>query len=262
MLPLRSETAQSMAEMSSTETTASPNIAVNTKAYNIHVGCGYNHMDGWLNCDQFPTPATDVVFDLEQPWPIQTNSQCQAYASHVVEHLPNWRMFFQEAWRVLQPGGRLMIRVPYGMHPAAYWDPGHVKPWMIEAFVFFQPGYAQQIGNDEHADWRWPFAIERIDIRLGGHVIPWLRFLPFRWWRQKMLELARHSCLAIEELFVYMRPLKSEDEVLQWRALNEANVLHTQYVCYQHHWDGVPLRIGEETKLKPLGIALQLNGYV
>lgn len=33
-------------------------------------------------------------------------------ASHTIEHVPNPRRFFEEAWRVLRPGGRLVLRTP------------------------------------------------------------------------------------------------------------------------------------------------------
>jgi SAM-dependent methyltransferase len=232
-----------------------------TMSRNIHLGCGYVHLDGWLNVDKYATSATDMCFDLEEAWPLDTSSQAQLYASHVLEHLTRWDIFFQQAWRVLQPGGRLTLRVPYGGHPAAWWDMGHIRPWFIENFVYFHPGYSAQIGNVQHADWQWPFHIERIDVRIGNDFVKVLRRLPFRWMRQLVLPLVRHSALAIEELFVFMRPLKSQEEVQQWLALHAPNVLHSQYTCWKHQWEGRMLAPGEEATLHTLGIAVQLNGY-
>lgn len=232
-----------------------------TQSKNIQLGCGMNHYNGWLNVDQYPTPATDMVFDLEAPWPLTDNCMVQAYSSHVVEHLPNWQTFFREAWRVLEPGGRLRVRVPYGMHPSAWWDFGHVRPWVTENFVFFQPGYAKQIGNPEHDDWPCPFGVNLVEVRLGWDAVRYLRRLPLRWLRQKFLEVIRHSAIAQEELFVTMTPLKSDEAVQQWRALNAPTALHINYVCWQHQWHGRGLREGELPSLHTLAHGIQFNGY-
>lgn len=232
-----------------------------TVTRNLHLGCGHNRLEGWLNADLYPTPATDVTFDLQQPWPIETDSQCQVYASHVVEHLTDWQTFFQQAWRVLQPGGKLYLRVPYGGHPSAWWDFGHIRPWFIENFVFFQPGYSQQIGNPQHDGWQWPFQVDRIDVRIGEEVVKVLRWLP-RWGRQLLLPYVRHSCMAIEELFIYMTPIKTLPDVQQWLALNHPTTLRCQYVCWAHQWQGRCLPPGMEPRLHTLGIAVHLNGYV
>ncbi len=246
----------------STLVEVTPLDAVVSAACNLHLGAGYNHYDGWLNCDLYPTPATDLVFDLEQaPWPLADNSQIQIYASHCLEHLTAWPTFFQEAWRVLQPGGRLQLRVPYGMHPAAWWDMGHVRPWVIECFVFFQPGYAAQIGNPQHAAWAWPFHVEIVDVRLSGEAVALLRRLPWRWLRQLVLPWLRQGALVIEELFVSMTALKSAEAVQQWRLTHAPNVLATNYVCWQHHWEGRPLAPREVPTLHTLGIGCSLNGY-
>lgn len=52
----------------------------------LHVGCGDEALDGWINLDILPFPAVDVVIDVvEQGLPF---SEAQAvYAEHFLEHL-------------------------------------------------------------------------------------------------------------------------------------------------------------------------------
>lgn len=233
-----------------------------TRAMNLHLGCGNGHMDGWLNCDQFPTSGTDVVFDLEKPWPLESNSAVQAYSSHVVEHLDDWQTFFREAWRVLMPGGRLLVRVPYGGHPSAWWDMGHKRPWFVENWVVFQPGYAQSIGNPEHNGWQWPYSIDLIQVRLGGLIIAALRKVRLRCLRTWLLNLARHSADAQQELYVYMTPLKSQEAVQAWLMGHHPTGLTIEYVCFTHQWEGRPLRGGEVPALHTLGRGHQIGAYV
>lgn len=47
---------------------------------------------------------TDHLFEPE--------SADAVVASHTIEHVPDPRRFFEEAWRVLRPGGRLVLRTP------------------------------------------------------------------------------------------------------------------------------------------------------
>lgn len=209
----------------------------------------------------YPTQATDLCFNLEEPWPICAGSQLQILASHVLEHLTNYRRFFQEAWTALAPEGLLYLRVPYGGHPAAWWDLGHIRPWFIENFVFLQPGYAQQIGNPQHDGWQWPFRIEMIEARIGTDVLRLWKRLWFRRVRQVFAPYIRHFACGIEELFVALRPLKTQEAVQAWLALNAPNAFPCRYVCWQHQWTGNPLAPGEDPALHILAEGIQLNGY-
>ena len=234
---------------------------IDTRTQNLHVGCGHARLDGWLNADLYPTEATDICFDLQAEWPFATNSQCQVYGAHVVEHLAQWQIFFQQAWRVLRPDGILHIRVPYGGHPAAWWDFGHVRPWFVENFVFFQPGYSQSIGNPQHDGWQWPFAVESLDIRVSEPVARCLSYVPGRTLRSWVLPWILQGSYAIEELLVKMRPLKTEAEVRRWFTLRSPNSLLVRYVAWQHHWQRRVLPPGEEVEIQTIAVGSCLNGY-
>ena len=236
-------------------------VLPDTTSRNLHVGCGHTRFAGWLNCDMHATESTDLVFDLMQPWPIVAGTQCQIYASHVLEHLPDHYHFFREAWKALVDDGLLYLRVPYGGHPAAWWDPTHLRPWFIENFVYVQPGYGRSIGNPQNEGWQWPFRVEMVDVRVGEDIAKILRWLRFRCLRQRFFPWIRHFAVGIEELFVSLRALKSQEAVQRWIALNHPNVLRCQYVCWKHQYAGRVLPPGTDPELHVLGIGVQLNGY-
>lgn len=223
------------------------------------VGCGVHRLPGWLHADLTPTGAADLAFDLVQPWPLADNSMTTVLASHVLEHLHDFRAFFREAWRVLAPDGQLYLRVPYGLHPAAHWDPTHVTYWVTEKFCFLQPGYGRQIGNPQNEGWDAPFRVEMIDQRLSRQVT---RVLRWKWVRTSLLPWVEHVQNAIEELFISARPLKTREAVQQFAVLNPGTHLPYQYVAWRHHVERRDLRAGEDPQLVVLGVGITANGYL
>ena len=87
----------------------------------INLGSSDDLKPGWLNVDRGPDPRQTLNYgieldylqaDLNEPWPWADSSVEAIYAHDVFEHLTGpggvapkiWAM--NEAWRVLQPGGR------------------------------------------------------------------------------------------------------------------------------------------------------------
>jgi hypothetical protein len=72
----------------------------------LNLGCGTNKLPGWENHD------ADVDITKKLPWP--DNSASHINIEHCVEHVPYKAAigFFQEAHRVLAPGGALRVTVP------------------------------------------------------------------------------------------------------------------------------------------------------
>lgn len=76
-------------------------------ASKIHLGCGSKVLPGFLNIDKFVTGQTDVVQSDLEGLLLASESVDMILAEHVVEHMSfqEEREFFQEAFRVLKPGG-------------------------------------------------------------------------------------------------------------------------------------------------------------
>ena len=103
-------------------------------ALKLNLGCGKDIRKGWVNIDRFPGEGVDMVLDLEaSKLPFPDDSVEEVLASHILEHLLRWEDLLLEIRRVLRPGGKLTIRVPYGLLPYIY----HVRfflPWTIDGF--------------------------------------------------------------------------------------------------------------------------------
>jgi len=79
----------------------------------LHLGCGNQHLNDYVNIDMRKTRATDLVCDIRKlPYPEGSVTIIEIY--HVIEHLP--RHNFPEAlkrwYKALVAGGRLIIECP------------------------------------------------------------------------------------------------------------------------------------------------------
>lgn len=80
----------------------------------LHLGCGSKHFDGYINVDLWITDATDVICDITRlPWPDNSISLIESY--HVIEHISHRKVkdALSDWFRVLNPGGRMVIEVPH-----------------------------------------------------------------------------------------------------------------------------------------------------
>ncbi len=83
------------------------------KPLRLHLGCGYQRLEGYINIDFRKTSATDLVCDIRKlPYPDSSVAVIETY--HVVEHLPRHDLpkTLKEWHRVLFSGGKLIIEYP------------------------------------------------------------------------------------------------------------------------------------------------------
>jgi SAM-dependent methyltransferase len=103
----------------------------------LHLGCGAQTPEGWVNVDYFigarlarvpllgwivrkagvfglRWPSDVFLHDLRRPFPWRSASAHAIYASHLLEHLTREEgaRFLRECHRVLEPGGILRVVVP------------------------------------------------------------------------------------------------------------------------------------------------------
>lgn len=112
-----------------------------TTSRRLHLGCGRDIRDGWINLDVSPLPGVTVVADLDdcrnKPLPLADNSMDEFFASHVIEHLHYPLPFMQELHRVASAGAKAVFHVPYGSSDDADADPTHVRRYFVNSFHFF-----------------------------------------------------------------------------------------------------------------------------
>lgn len=98
----------------------------------LNLGCGSQHLKGYVNVDSQPACGPDEVVDLERfPWPYPDNSVDKIVMNHVLEHLgADTQTFFgivKELHRVCKPDATIHINVPHPRHDNFIGDPTHVR---------------------------------------------------------------------------------------------------------------------------------------
>jgi predicted SAM-dependent methyltransferase len=80
----------------------------------IHLGCGPNRLEGWVNVDIDRRSAADVRHDLRIGLPARAGTVSRVYSEHVFEHLEleDGVRLLADIRRVLRPGGIVRIAMP------------------------------------------------------------------------------------------------------------------------------------------------------
>ena len=80
----------------------------------LDIGCGNNKAEGALGIDISSDTQADVIHDIEQfPYPFEDESFDEIVSKQVLEHLEKPLEALDEVYRLLKPGGKMMIQVPH-----------------------------------------------------------------------------------------------------------------------------------------------------
>jgi len=128
----------------------------------LNIGCGNKLVpagegDIVVNHDRVKhRPEIDVVWDLNDlRWPWPDNSFDSIVACAVLEHLRITLIeSLGECWRILAPGGRVRVKVPWWRADAAYQDCTHY--WVFSTGVFdqFDPTTKRGLQYQFYEGWR------------------------------------------------------------------------------------------------------------
>jgi SAM-dependent methyltransferase len=120
----------------------------------IDLGCGDAKEPGAVGVDNVLLPGVDCIHDLHDvPYPFDDSSSEIIFLKHVIEHftLEEQNRVLDECYRLLRPGGTLIIRVPHINSVAAWIDPTHKAYFTFETILFFvrgtQKAYYKQTNN-------------------------------------------------------------------------------------------------------------------
>jgi predicted SAM-dependent methyltransferase len=80
----------------------------------LHIGCGFNMIDGWLNSDYQPYPTDTLRLDATKIFPIEDNQFDYIFSEHMIEHLeyPGGSSMLKESFRVLRKDGTMRVSTP------------------------------------------------------------------------------------------------------------------------------------------------------
>jgi len=103
----------------------------------IDLACGKKKVVGCLGFDRVHLPGVDVVCDLDRGIPLADNCVDEAFCCWFYEHCQDVVKLTEEIHRVLKPGGRLVIKVPYYTHFQAFNDPTNKHFFAYDTFTYF-----------------------------------------------------------------------------------------------------------------------------
>jgi len=109
----------------------------------LHLGCGNDYLEDWINVDNSPLVNPDLLIDLEDKHclkMIEDNSIEEVRAYHVLEHIHNFIPLMKEIHRVCKKGAVIDIRCPFFSAWGMYNDPTHVRFFSTHTFDYFNLG--------------------------------------------------------------------------------------------------------------------------
>lgn len=107
----------------------------------VDLGCGARKLPGAHGVDSLALPGVDTVHNLSVfPWPLEDASADLIFANHFLEHADDVVKTLAEVHRVLAPGGRLVVQVPYFRSVDAVSDPTHKHFFTAQSLEYFTQG--------------------------------------------------------------------------------------------------------------------------
>jgi len=106
----------------------------------IELGCGVHPTPGAVHHDRILHAAhVDIAHDLDMlPWPWSDGEFDKILALDVMEHLRlDVQAWLDECWRILSPGGLLVLRLPAWDNPVSWRDPTHRRVFHPETFDYW-----------------------------------------------------------------------------------------------------------------------------
>jgi len=125
----------------------------------LNLGAGNRIIEGAVNHDLWKhRPEIDVIHNLNvRPWPWYDSTFDEIQLISVAEHLEiDLIQTLDECWRLLKPGGRLIIKYPVHTSRTAHDDPTHRWFWSERALHFADPAteYGQTTGFYTQFKWK------------------------------------------------------------------------------------------------------------
>ena len=104
------------------------------------LGCGDQRRESWVHLDRHAWEHVDIGWDLDDtPWPLEDETAERIEAIDVLEHLADTVAFMDECWRLLKPGGRLLVQAVGWQSENLWRDPTHKRGFHPDTLRYFDP---------------------------------------------------------------------------------------------------------------------------
>lgn len=116
----------------------------------LHLGCGNDKKEGYVNCDISKEVNPDKIVDIEKKLPFKSNSVGEIIMSHVLERTQKPIEVIREIYRVCKNNAIIKIKVPYFSSESAFsmLDHYHQFTWTsFDALEKNHPCHWQSAGN-------------------------------------------------------------------------------------------------------------------
>lgn len=134
----------------------------------LDLACGNTPMEGYIGVD-LTSPHAHIQLDLMKLWPWEDNSVEAMHCSHFIEHIPTcwcrydtrttkdpFFWFFDEAYRVIEPGGLFRLQWPALRSVRAFQDPTHRRFIPLESMLYLNAKWRKQVNVSHYnvlCDW-------------------------------------------------------------------------------------------------------------
>ncbi|HNV01502.1 MAG TPA: methyltransferase domain-containing protein [archaeon] len=116
----------------------------------LHVGCGFDKLEGYINCDFSKEVKPDKNFDITKKWPFKNNQVTEIIMNHTLEHTQKPIDVMKEMYRICKNEAIIKIRVPYFSSESAFSMMDHYSFYSYTTFDFLEenhPCHWQGVGN-------------------------------------------------------------------------------------------------------------------
>lgn len=127
----------------------------------------------------------DIIADLQQTWPFADNSVGVLRAYHLLEHLVDPIHAMNEAYRVLAPGGIMLIEVPSTDGRGAFCDPTHISFWNQRSFAYYTDASTARFIRPMY---KGRFQALRVET-----------LYPSPWWQEQGMPVVRAELVALKD---------------------------------------------------------------
>lgn len=112
------------------------------KYIKLDLGCGNKKRPGTTGVDINPRVSADVSHNLNIfPYPFDASSVEKVYLDNTLEHLDSPIAVMEELYRIVIPGGKIKVIVPYFRSVSAFTDPTHKHFFSVESFSYYDPDH-------------------------------------------------------------------------------------------------------------------------